>query len=383
MSAPGNGGVRPRSLVRQVLAIVLLAQVLCAVLLAAVALLNERHTRQRAFDVTLRGHSDSLLGAIQDAEDPDDNVTVDPAELRLPERDLYAVFDASGRKIGSSARADALLRGADGFRDQRIGRRPYRVYQREALRIIDRAENGGQGLRRPVTIVYAAPEEHLLHEISEATGFYLVTILLASTLTGAVVVVLLRRALRPLVDLAGAAGQLRAPALLFAPPPSVLQVRELRPLAEVLAEAVERLREAFAKEQRFVSDAAHELKTAVAVVRSTVQVLLLRPRTAEEYGAGLQRIVEDNARVEQLIGQMLRSAAVEAARPSEGDRVDLGECVREALLQMGSMAEARGVGLRCVASGEVSVRLSAQQAPVLLRNLLMNAIQHSPAGSEV
>src|SRR6202000_646708 len=70
--------MQKRSLIRQVVAIVLTAQILCAVVLSVLALVHERSTRLRAFDVRLQGHSDSLLGAIQDAEDPEDNVTIDP-----------------------------------------------------------------------------------------------------------------------------------------------------------------------------------------------------------------------------------------------------------------------------------------------------------------
>ena len=47
------------------------------------------HGRRRAFDVMLRGRADSLLGAVQDAEDPEDNVAVDPTELVLPKQDVY------------------------------------------------------------------------------------------------------------------------------------------------------------------------------------------------------------------------------------------------------------------------------------------------------
>src|ERR1700722_8596611 len=147
---------KTRSLIRQTIGIVLGAQILCTALLCGAALLHEWHTRFRAFDVRIQGHSDSLLGAIQDAEDPDDNVTIDPTELKIPDEDVYAVYNQGGRLLGTSARASESLisRGKDGFRDLRTNGTSYRVLQREALRVIDRAENGGVGLRRPVTIVY-------------------------------------------------------------------------------------------------------------------------------------------------------------------------------------------------------------------------------------
>lgn len=280
--------MKTTSLTRQTVSLVLIAQILSAVTLCSAALMHERHTRIRAFDTQLQGRSDSLLGAIQDAEDPDDNVTIDPAELKLPPEDVYAVYNQGGRILGTSRDAPVALvsRGTDAFRDLRVNGARYRVLQREALRVIDRAEFGGVGLRRPVTIVYAAPEAHVWHEVFEAARFYLIVIALSTLATVFLVAVLLRRALRPLSELAVAAAGLAAPALYFKPPYSALQLRELRPLTDVLTDSVARLRESFAREHRFVGDAAHELKTAIAVVRSSVQVLMLRRRTCKEYSAG-------------------------------------------------------------------------------------------------
>ena len=161
--------MKTKSLIHRAVASVLLAQLICAFVLCAAALLHEYHTRFRAFETRLQGKSDSLLGAIQDAEDPDDNVTIDPTELKLPDEDAYAVYNQGGRLLGRSSTAPEVLisRVGDGYHDVKSGGKRYRVLQREALRIIDRAEYGGVGLRRPVTIVYAAPEHHVWHEIFE------------------------------------------------------------------------------------------------------------------------------------------------------------------------------------------------------------------------
>ena len=90
------------SLTRQLIGGVLLAELICAAVFSFVAVGHEMHGRRRAFDVMLRGRADSLLGAVQDAEDPDDNVVVDPTELVLPEQDVYAVLNPAGRVLGQS-----------------------------------------------------------------------------------------------------------------------------------------------------------------------------------------------------------------------------------------------------------------------------------------
>ena len=385
MLAHGESGMKTRSLTRRIVSIVLAAQMLCAMLLCGAALMNERHTRRRAFDTSLQGRSDSLLGAIQDAEDPEDNVTIDPAELKLPAQDVYAVYNQGGRLLGTSKNAPAALiaRGKDEYRDVRVDGSSYRVLQREALRVIDRPENGGVGLRRPVTILYASPEGHIWHEILEAASFYLVTIALAAIATVSLVVILLRRELRPLADLAEAAAHLSAPALEFKAPSSALEVRELRPLAYVLETAVTRLRDSFAKEHRFVGDAAHELKTAIAVVRSSVQVLMLKSRTGEQYSAGLRRILEDTQRMEGLVTQMLQLARLEEGSIANVPSLDLGGVMRSVVAQLKPIADSRGIRVEVRCPLKLFVRLQLESAEVLVSNLLMNAMQHSMPDASV
>ena len=304
--------MKTRSLVRRAVVAVLLIESTCAVGFSGVALWHERRTHLRAFAVLLQGRADSLLGAVQDAEDPEDNVEVDPAELKLPGEDTYAVYNQGGRMLGSSGRPDPRLiaRTADGFRVERVGGQAYGVLQREALRIIDRDEHDGVGLRRPVTIVYAAPMRHIQHAIWEAAEFY--AALGVALVLGTTVLLLLavKRLFEPLQQLAGAAGAVNAVSMRFEAPAGAAQVRELQPLVGALEEAMVRLREAFKAQHRFVGDAAHELKTAVAVVRSTVQLTMLRERTGEEYREGLARVLADNERVETLVARMLTLGSI-------------------------------------------------------------------------
>lgn len=377
--------LKTRSLIRQSVMIVLAAQLLCAVILCAAALEHEWHTRIRAFDTRVQGRSDSLLGAIQDAEDPDDNVEIDPAELNVPTEDVYAVYNQGGRLLGASSNApEALIeRHNNDFRNVRVNGSTYRVLQRDALRVIDRAEYGGVGLRRPVTLVYASPEGPVWHEILEAARFYLIAIAIAAIATVFLVALLLRRALRPISDLAQAAANLSAPALEFEAPSSAIELLELRPLVDVLTEAVTRLRESFAKEHRFVGDAAHELKTAIAVVRSSVQVLMLKKRTGEEYSAGMKRILEDTERLEMLVGQMLQLARTEESGTADLAPLNLGQVAESVAAHLKPIADTRELEIEVTSSPDLFVKLTPESAEILVSNLLLNAMQHSKPLSTV
>lgn len=371
--------MKDQSLTRRAVVVALSAQLLCAAVLSTAALWHEFHTRMHALDVQIQGSADSLLGAVQDAEDVDANVTLDPAELKLPPRDVFAVYNQGGRLLGASPNAPAPLitRAEAGFREIRLPGEKYRIFQRDGLRVIDRAEYHGVGLRRPVTLVYAVPEGHLRHEVFEAASFYIVTILLATGAMAFALPALLRRTLRPLADLATAAGEIEAPAFPFSPPASAVQLSELRPLTQVLNHSISRVRASFAREHQFVSDAAHELKTAVAVVRSSAQLLLLKRRSEAEYRDGLERVVDDIERLEFLIAQMLQLARFEEAGRGDVPAINLAEVANEVAISLKPIADQRQVTVRVEGSSGAHVRLRREAAEALLSNLLLNAIQHS------
>ena len=377
--------MRSSSLIQRTVTVVLAAELVCAGAFAGVALTHERRTRLHAFDVMLQGRSDSLLGAIQDAEDPEDNVLIDPAELSLPPEDVYAVYNLGGRLLGESVDAPRELaeRGTEGFSSRFNRGHRYRVLERRAMRVIDRAETGGVGLKRPVTIVYAARTDHIWHEIAEAARFYVMVSLLLLALTAALMILLLRRVLRPIEELAAEARGVSPKSLEFRAPETALQVRELRPLAETLTTAIGGLRQALIHEHRFVSDAAHELKTAVAVVRSTIQVMMMRVRTREEYAEGLDRLLEDNGRVEELVSRMLTLARIEGATGEEAGTADLGAGVETVLGKLRSFAAAHAVELVAETAAGVVVPTTPEKVDVLLSNLVVNAVQHSGPGDKV
>lgn len=373
------------SLARRAVTAVLAIEFLCAASFSGLALLHEHRTRLRAFDIMLGGRSDSLLGAVQDAEDPQDNVTVDPTELQLPPQDVYAVYNRGGSLLGSSAKAapELIERHGDGFRTERAHGTEYRVLQREALRIIDREESGGAGLRRPVTLIYAAPTTHIRHEVLEAAAFYIVVSLVLVSLTAALLILVLRDLVHPISRLAAAADGVEVSSPDFHPPAEATRIRELEPLIRALSGTIGRLREALQAEHRFIGDAAHELKTAVAVVRSSVQVLSMRSRSGEEYRSGLERILRDNERVEGVVSRMLTLARFEERSQLTAGASRLAGPVQQAIASVRDFATLHRISLSTEIDETAQARLTPDAVDVLVSNLVMNAVQHSRPGSEV
>lgn len=378
----------PRSLTQRLIVGVLLAEFLCAATFSGVAIAHEMHGRRRAFDVMLRGRADSLMGAVQDAEDPDDNVMVDPTELTLPAEDAYAVANPAGHVLGHSPESSPELLAAlesvhpSGYFNFKVAGKSYRALRTPGMRVIDREEKKG-ALRCPVTVLYAAPTAHLWHETVEAVRFYVMAGVLLLAVTGLTLVWLLRRWLSPLRELAERAGHVSAQAWEFVPPEAALHTRELEPIASSIQKLLHGLRQSFERQRQFTGDAAHELKTSIAVLRSSLQLLSLRPRTVEEYQDGIEGVVEDTERMEDLTERMLALARLEEAPPKSQEIVDLASVARSVAERLRPVAELKQILIEITTQDERSVATPFDDAEILCSNLMMNALQHSPAGSHI
>jgi signal transduction histidine kinase len=380
--------VRRSSLSRQLIAGVLLAELACAAIFAGVAVLHEMRGRRRAFDVMLRGRADSLLGAIHDAEDNQDNVYVDPSELVPPQRDLYEVVNPAGRVIGASRNVSSDDLAAfhavqlPGYFDFIAGHTHYRAIRFDGMRVIDRDDVPG-GLRRPVIIFYASPTRDLWHEAVEAVQFYIIAGVLLLALTGIVLVWFLRRRLSPLEELASIAGRVSTRSWDFVPPDAVLRTTELAPIALSIEKLLDGLHQAFERQRRLTGDAAHELKTSIAVLKSSLQLLAMNPRTAEQYQEGLDGLISDTERMEQLALRMLALARLEEAPIDPAAQCSISSALRTVAERLRSVAEQKEIVLSIDAGELAEVRLPQDDAETLCSNLVMNALQHTPGGGHV
>jgi signal transduction histidine kinase len=261
-------------------------------------------------------------------------------------------------------------------------------------RLVDPADHGGKV--RTVVILYGAPTNKVWRAIYGTVEFYAAGTLFLLIVTGPLIAWLLHRGLLPLRQLAALAGQVSVDAWHFNPPSSARTTPELAPLTHALESVLQRLQVSFEQQRTFVSDAAHELKTAVAVAKSSLQLLAMKRRSPDEYQAGLDRCLTDSERLEELVAEMLTLARIEAA-PVSGHAADhppsadLAAALRQTVATLQSVADLRGIHINLVLnphhaladSSPVSVPVPHDDLFLLLSNLLLNALQHSPAASTV
>jgi signal transduction histidine kinase len=383
--------MKPRSIKMQLIASVLLVELAAALCITGLALAYERRTHFRAFDVMLRGRADSLLGAVQDAGDEQDNVMLDGSQISLPRRDIYTVWDENQRVLGHSAAWTAptteekKVESPRQFQEIDVAGRQYRTIRTSGTRVVDPGEKGGVPHR--IMIVYGAPTKPVWEAIWGAVAFYGLTSLLVVLLTGLCMFWFLRRGLAPLDELAVQAAGVSVTSWNFAPSNKIRETSELAPLASALETALQGLERSFTQQHRFVSDAAHELKTAVAVVKSSLQLLTIKPRTASEYHAGLVRCQVDCERMEEIVAKMLTLARVEnnATHPEQSVvySTDLTRVVGKVVSQLRSFAELNRVNIQTAIPESLTLDIDTEDLELLISNLLMNALQHSKPDDSV
>jgi len=381
------------SITSRIIAAVVVCQLLLTAGVTLAAVYYARSELRSAFDATLESRAASTLALVRYTETDPPGLLFDssllPRSSDPRHEDIFQVRASDGHVVAESSGADALLQpfAASSLRYGllRFGRGVYRSVALRDVTVLDDEDT----VRVPsrVTVVYAGStvdiDARLQALALEVTGASVI-LLLAATGLGAWMV---RRGLAPLKELAVSAGNISSSNWEFRPPASAAWASELGPLISAIRTLLDRLHESFRQQRDFTSDAAHELKTSVAIVKSSLQSLLQRPRTDQEYRAGLDHLLEDCARLEDLLERMLRLARAEQ-RAEGGSRrnaalTELSSTCEIAIARMDALARARSVTLEMESSARVPIRADAEDLELIWLNLLENAIQYSPAGSKV
>lgn len=158
---------------------------------------------------------------------------------------------------------------------------------------------------------------------------------------------------------------------------------ELGQLARVLNDTFARLEAAFARQQQFTADAAHELRTPLAVLISEAQITLSRERTPGEYRQALQVCLDTAQRMRRLAESLLDLARFDGGKePLKREPFDLGEVARECSALVQPLADSREIRLHCDAES-VSCSGDSLRIGQVITNLLANAVEYNRPRGEV
>ncbi|HWT06381.1 MAG TPA: ATP-binding protein, partial [Xanthomonadales bacterium] len=191
-----------------------------------------------------------------------------------------------------------------------------------------------------------------------------------------------RRGLAPLDRIAGLASEIEAhdlSARLELPP----RADELGRLAATFDRMLDRLQHAFDRERRFTSDASHELRAPLSLIRAEADLALRKDRTGAEYRAALETIASEADALEALTRDLLtvaRADANGAAAPVTA--IDLSDVAHDAVQRLAVLAAERGVRIDVDAAANATVLAERDGLTRAVITLLHNAIKYaSDAGT--
>ncbi len=157
---------------------------------------------------------------------------------------------------------------------------------------------------------------------------------------------------------------------------------ELRPVVDGLNGLFERINALLAAERRFTADAAHELRTPIAAIRTQAQVALAETEDTARRHA-LQATLAGCDRATRLVEQLLTLSRVEAGETPAQAKLDLSALVRQQVAELAPRALDRDQAIELQADALHTVLGDATLLAVLVRNLVDNALRYSPAGAQV
>ena len=343
----------------------LLAVLAFAALQAAVTYRTARAETEALFDAQMQRIALSLSGRLGAGALSDD---APAAETPAAREMIIQIWRADGVMLYRSPQGRLLPpQTVIGFSDTVAGGEPYRIYAlRTATQVVQVAQQteargrmaGQLALRAVLPVALLAP----------------VLMLIVWWVVG--------RAIGPIERVRRQVAARRPDDL--APLPTAGLPAEVRPLVGEMNGLLTRLSAAWDALTHFTADAAHELRSPLAALRLQAQSLQRAPDDATR-AIATERLLAGIDRATRLVEQLLALARQEGAgEGAELVSLDLTALARNALADAEPEAARHAIALTLDApTAHVVLRADEAALAVLLRNLLGNALRHTPPGGQV
>ena len=232
----------------------------------------------------------------------------------------------------------------------------------------------------PAQVVVARDIRHHTDFLDGLQRDFWLALLAATLLTVVLGMLIARHGMRPLRDIARAAGRISAGQLAARMPERDVPP-ELAELVSAFNAMLGRLEESFQRLSNFSADLAHELRTPIHSLRMQTEVSLAKSRSVDEYRDLLASNLEEYERLARMIADMLFLAKAEHGLIVPGrEKLALLELCEQLADYYGILAENRTLTVTGEAIDIPGDRLMLQRA---LGNLLGNAIRHTPEGGRI
>ncbi|MFH8762499.1 sensor histidine kinase [Streptomyces althioticus] len=326
------------------------------------------------YEVVATGrHTAVAAGGGMEAFDPSaGHVLPDPSPLTAPVPEYGEGWGYAYRPIRIPDRADhSPVRGsAPGL----AGRTYEILYEDIWAGQLSRQQAAALGVRPDATLrAYVVLVPDTSEEIAAAIDDKLLRAGLAGlVLIGAVAYVTVRMALRPVEAVRRFTASVTDPSERVSVPATA---HEITALADTINDTLQRLDHAAAQQRRFVADAAHELRSPLTTLLTSLEVALAYPERTD-WTATATTAARQTRRLQRLAEDLLLLARLDTGAPTaDPETVDMSALTSEVTEH--HPLGARKVAVACDNTGPAHVRGNRDQLERLLRNLLDNAARHA------
>ena len=157
---------------------------------------------------------------------------------------------------------------------------------------------------------------------------------------------------------------------------------ELYRLSATFNALLDRMEDAFKREKHFTANASHELKTPLAIVKGTLEVLVRKPREREHYETRIQFCLKELNRMARLIDQLLMLARYESNKMNPHiETVALSPHIENVVERMLPSASSKNISITVDHTEKAQIAADSGMLDMIFENILSNAIKYSATGS--
>lgn len=158
---------------------------------------------------------------------------------------------------------------------------------------------------------------------------------------------------------------------------------EIGELALTFNNLLDRLDKSFQRERQFIADVAHELKTPLATLKSSFEVILNRDRTIGEYKKVIEEAIGETDQLSSTLKNVLDLAWYEAGKTKNKKKFNLSELIDDLYEIAQKMAVKKGIEVKLSTSQNIYIYGFKEKLARALLNIIDNAIKYSPSNGKV
>ncbi len=236
---------------------------------------------------------------------------------------------------------------------------------------------------QPLTLAVARDSTAILSQLRFLRWVLFCASVVVTLLSVLVTVLTVRQGLRPLATIAGEIAAINESDLSTRIGTTSVPT-EILPIKNRLNDLLSRLEDAFKRERRITSDVAHELRTPLAGVRSTIEVTLARPRDTAEYQTVLSECLEIVENMQTMVNNLLMIARIDAHQITfRRVRIELSELINSCWRSFADKALEREIVFENCVPTEMACESDRGDLSIVMSNLLDNAVEYTNKGGHI